>query len=83
MVNGKMCMGVIGDELMCRVGPAALDQLLDQPGCRPMTMGAKTMNGYVLVDEYGIKTNEDFRNWIARCLEFNPKAKASKKKGKA
>jgi TfoX/Sxy family transcriptional regulator of competence genes len=82
MVDGKMCIGVLGDKMMCRVDPVQLDKLIDEPGCRPMSMGGKTMNGFVLVDEYGMETNEDFRRWIARCLEFNPRAKAAKKKGK-
>lgn len=79
MVNGKMCAGVMKDELMCRIDPASVEQALEKPGCRAMKMGAKTMKGYVLVGAEGIRHIEDFSYWISLCLEFNPKAKASVK----
>ncbi len=79
MVNDKMCVGVMKDEMMCRIDPAMKEVLLEKEGCRPMTMGGKTMNGYVLVAEEGMKTKKAFDYWIALCLEFNPLAKASKK----
>lgn len=79
MVNGKMCVGIMKDEMMCRIDPDVYEQALEKPGCRAMDMGGKVMKGYVLVDEYGMKTQNDFAYWIDLCLTFNPKAKASKK----
>jgi hypothetical protein len=38
------------------------------------------MKGYVLIDETGMHTREDFEHWVNLSLEFNSKAKASKKK---
>lgn len=79
MVNDKMCVGVMKDEMMCRIDPDISGTVLEKHGCRPMTMGGKTMNGYVLVSEEGMKTKKAFDYWIGLCLEFNPLAKASKK----
>ena len=79
MVNGKMCMGVMKDEMMCRINPAMKEVLLEKEGCRPMTMGGKTMNGYVLIGEEGMRTKKAFDYWVGLCLEFNPLAKASPK----
>jgi TfoX/Sxy family transcriptional regulator of competence genes len=80
MVNGKMCLGVMKEEMMCRIDPEVLETVLGQTGCRPMTMGGKTMKGYVLVSEEGMKAKKAFDYWIGLCLEFNKIAKASKKK---
>lgn len=80
MVNGKMCMGIMKDELMCRIDPAVYDASLERPGCHEMAFTGKVMKGFVLVSEEGIKKNTDFQHWINLCLQFNPKAKASKKK---
>jgi len=40
----------------------------------------KTNEGYVLVDDTGMKSKKEFDYWINLCLEFNSKAKSSKKK---
>ena len=80
MVNGKMCIGVLGDEIMCRVGEENYETASEKPGCRGMEMSGRQMKGYVLVGEDGIKTKNDFQYWIDLCLEFNPKAKAAKKR---
>jgi hypothetical protein len=40
------------------------------------------MKGYVMVDDTGMKTKKDFEYWINLALDFNKKAKSSKKKKK-
>lgn len=80
MVNGKMCVGVVKDELMCRIGPDAYEKALEKSGCREMDFAGKPMKGYVFVSEEGMRNKKDFDEWIALCLAFNKTAKASKKK---
>ena len=80
MVNGKMCIGVVKDEMMCRIDPEKQEEALSRRGCRPMDFTKKPMKGYVYVNEDGIKNKKDFDRWINMCLEFNSFAKASKKK---
>lgn len=80
MVNGKMCIGVVKDEMMCRIGPQYYEKALERKGCREMTFTGKPLNGYVYVSDEGMKTKKDFDHWIRLCLEFNKIAKASKKK---
>jgi len=79
MVNGKMCVCVGGDELMCRVGPDAYETALEQTGVRPMIHGARTMKGFVFVGEEGYRAKKQFDHWIDLCLAFNKEAKPSKK----
>lgn len=82
MYNGKMCVGVIKDDLMCRVDPNIFEDLIKLKGCRPMDFTKRPMKGYIYVDESGMKTDKQFNFWIDKALEFNPLAKASKKKKK-
>ena len=82
MVNGKMCIGINDDEMMCRINPADEDEALSRVGSRPMDFTGKPMKGYVYVNADGIRTKADFEYWIGLCLEFNKVAKASKKKKK-
>lgn len=80
MYNKKMCIGIIADEMMCRIDPEKQDEALARRGCRLMDFTGKIMKGYVMVDATGMKSKTDFEYWIGLCLEFNKKAKSSKKK---
>lgn len=80
MVDGKMCIGVVKDEMMCRIDPKKDEIALEKTGCRRMDFTGKPMKGYVFISEEGMKTKKSFEYWVDLCLEFNSKAKASKKK---
>ena len=82
MVNGKMCLGIVKDELMCRIDPELNDEAVEKIGCRQMDFTGKLMKGYVLVNEEGRATAADFNYWVGLSLAFNDKAKASKKKSR-
>lgn len=80
MVNDKMCVGVAGNEMMCRIGEEQYEQALERNGCREMVFTGRPMKGYVFVSEEGMRSKKDFDYWIGLCLAFNPQAKSSKKK---
>ncbi len=80
MVDGKMCVGVVKDEMMCRIGEAAQEAALEKYGCREMDFAGKPMKGYVYVSEDGLRSKLEFNYWIGLCLAHNPLAKAAKKK---
>jgi TfoX/Sxy family transcriptional regulator of competence genes len=80
MVDDKMCVGVIKDEMMCRINPELDEVVLEMNGCRAMDFTGKRMKGYVFISDEGMKTKKAFDYWINLCLEFNTIAKSSKKK---
>ncbi|MCK9206707.1 MAG: TfoX/Sxy family protein [Salinivirgaceae bacterium] len=80
MVNHKMCVGIIKDELMCRIDPARHETEVEKNGCRTMDFTHRPMKGYILIEDAGMRSKKDFDYWIDLALEFNKKAKASKKK---
>ena len=82
MVNGKMCVGIIKDELMCRIDPAIHETEIEKQGCRTMDFTKRPMKGYVMIDDTGMKTQKEFDYWLNLSLAFNKQAKASKKKAK-
>ena len=79
MVNGKMCVGVIKDEMMCRIEPDLHETALSRTGCRTMDFTKRPMKGYVMIEEGGMRIQEDFDYWIGLALEFNKTAKSTKK----
>lgn len=82
MLNEKMCIGIIKDEMMCRIAPEMQDIVLEKKGCRIMDFTGRPMKGYVMVDQYGMKSQQEFNYWINLCLDFNSTAKSSKRKKK-
>jgi len=82
MVNDKMCVGVIKDEMMCRINPELHAMAITKKGSRTMDFTKRPMKGYVMIDDAGMKTQKQFDYWISLCLDFNPKAKSSKKRKK-
>ncbi len=83
MWNEKMCIGIIKDDLMCRIDPDEKEELLEKLGCFDMVFTGKPMKSFVQVDETGLRTQADFDFWIKKCLDYNPKAKSSKKKSQS
>jgi len=80
MVNNKMCVGILKDDLMARIDPAAYEMALEKRGCREMSFTGKPMKGFVFISPDGTKTKEDLNYWIGLALEYNKIAKASKKR---
>ena len=80
LVNGKMCINVSGDDLMCRFDPEREDEVAERVGFQPMVMKGKQLRGYCYVTEEGYKSKTSFEYWLELCLDFNAKAKSSKKK---
>jgi len=82
MVNGKMCLSTGNDELMCRIDPEEHEAAVAKKGVRTMVMKGREYKGYIYVKEDVIPTKKELERWISLALEFNKKAKASKKKKK-
>lgn len=81
MVDGKMLAGANRDnKLLVRVDPAEENELLQRPGdvCI-MEHGTRPMHGYLYVMPEGYERDADLAFWIEKCLEYNPRAKASRK----
>jgi TfoX/Sxy family transcriptional regulator of competence genes len=82
MVDDKMCIGIVKEELMARIGPAVYAESLKKEGCKEMKFTGRPMEGYVFVEPDAIDMDEDLAYWIQLSLDFNPLAKSSKKKKK-
>lgn len=80
MYNDKMCVGIIKDELMCRINPDFHEKAIEMTGCRTMDFTKRPMRGYVLIDSSGLRSQKELDFWINLALEFNQLAKSSKKR---
>ena len=82
MVDNKMCVGIIKDELMARIGEQKYAEALTKNGCKEMTFMGRPMKGYVYLDEFSLDLDADLEYWLQLALDFNPLAKASKKQAR-
>ncbi len=69
MLEGRMFVGIIGDELMLRLGEAEADRALGRPHVREMDFTGRTMKGYVYVGSAGLK-GRSLRTWVQRAADF-------------
>jgi TfoX/Sxy family transcriptional regulator of competence genes len=85
LVDDKMCVGVHESRLMARIDPEVYEAALKRKGCEKMLFTGKEMKGYVFVHPPGTDLDKDLESWIQLSLDFNPKAKSSKRQkgGKA
>lgn len=80
MVDNKMCFGTYKGGFMARVGPDRAEELSKRTGAEQMIHGGRQMTGYLFIEEDGYDMDSDLDFWIQACLDFNPQAKATKKK---
>jgi len=80
MVNGKMCVSVGDDEVMCRIDPAQHDEAAEQNDVREMMRSGKALKGFIFAGPAATKTKKDLQRWVDMSLGYNSQAKATKKK---
>lgn len=80
LINGKMCVNVSDENLMCRFDPELINEVSERVGFQPLIMKGKQLQGYCYVTEQGYKSKANFEYWLKLCLDFNKKAKVSKRK---
>jgi hypothetical protein len=66
MLNDKMACGVINDDVMVRVGPAAYDEALAHQHTRPMDFTGRPMRGYIFIAPRGCHTQTSIVYWVER-----------------
>lgn len=79
LYQGNMCCGIVGDELMVRVGPEAYEEALAEPHARAMDFTGRPMKGMVYVSTAGIASDADLRRWVERGVQFAASLPAKKK----
>ncbi|MCB0649902.1 MAG: TfoX/Sxy family protein [Saprospiraceae bacterium] len=80
MVDDKMCIGIVKDNLMARIGEEKYPEALQKDGCKEMNFTGRPLKGYVFVEPQAVDMEDELEYWVKLCLDFNPLAKASKKR---
>ncbi|MGE0100807.1 MAG: TfoX/Sxy family protein [Blastocatellales bacterium] len=70
LLNGHMCVGIVGDKLMVRTGPDAYQAALGRPHVSPMDFTGRPMKGMIYVSPEGIDNRRKLAAWIGAGLDF-------------
>ena len=70
LVGGNMCCGVMGQDLLIRLGAETGGSALADPAARPFDMGRGPNPGWVLIGPGGTVADQDLSGWVKQALTF-------------
>jgi TfoX/Sxy family transcriptional regulator of competence genes len=80
MVSDHMCCGIVGDMLMCRIGPDNYDDCLKQQHAGERDFTGKALKGMIYVSPEGLESDIDLHKWVKLCESFVNSLPAKKPK---
>jgi TfoX/Sxy family transcriptional regulator of competence genes len=69
-IHGNMAVGVMAEDLIVRVGPAAFVAALERPGARPFDFTGRPMTGWVFVDGQNVSNARSLHRWVDQGVAF-------------
>jgi uncharacterized protein (TIGR02453 family) len=70
MVANRMTVGVLGDDMIVKVGAEAHDEAVARPYARPMDFTGRPMRGMLYIAPGGTATDAAARAWVTRALAY-------------
>jgi TfoX/Sxy family transcriptional regulator of competence genes len=71
LIGGNMSVAASGQGgLMVRVAPEETDALVAKPHARPFVMRGREMQGWLRVDEEGVRTKRQLEPWVKRGVGY-------------
>ncbi len=64
MLDGNLACGVIGDELIVRVGPEESERALAEPGTRVFDFTGRPSRGIVVVAAEAVASESELAEWV-------------------
>lgn len=80
LLDGRMCCGILGDDLVVRVSSDECDAMLKKPHVRPMDFTGRPMKGFIYVGPKGYANATDLRRWIESGVSFVENAPKKRKR---
>ena len=80
LLDGKMCVGVLNDELVIRSGAERYADALKSAHARPMDFTGRAMTGMVYVSSTGVTRGPALRRWIEMAIDATSAATPSKQR---
>ena len=69
MIDGHMTCGIVGNDLMLRLGPEGAERALDRTFVRPMDFTGRPMTGMIYVEPKGVR-GAALTAWLGEAVAF-------------
>lgn len=70
LLSGKMCCGVLNDDLVARVRADDHAAALKRPHTRPMDFTGRPMKGFVYVAPPALRTSRALQSWLDQSIAY-------------
>jgi hypothetical protein len=70
MIAGHMACGIVGDDLMLRLGEDGAQAVLQEPHVRPMDFTGRPMKGFVFVAPLGVTSEAELERYVGKAVAF-------------
>ena len=80
LLDGKMCVGVLSDELVVRSGAERYVEALKSAHARPMDFTGRAMTGMVYVSSAGVTRGPALQRWVEMAVGAANEATPSKRR---
>jgi TfoX/Sxy family transcriptional regulator of competence genes len=70
LLHGNMACGVLGDNLIVRVGPDAYKDALSKPNVQVFDYTGRPMNGWIFVTPDGILKDDELADWVQAGVQY-------------
>ena len=70
LLNGNMCCGVHGKDMILRLDPAATEEALASKHTRIFDLTGRPMKGWILVGAKGLAKDADLGKWMDVAVEW-------------
>jgi hypothetical protein len=70
LVRGNVACGIIGEDLLVRVGPDMHEAAMKMKGAKPFSLTGRPSKGWVLASRSGLKGPATLKQWVDMGLEF-------------
>jgi TfoX/Sxy family transcriptional regulator of competence genes len=69
-VQGNMACGIVGDDLIVRLGTAEATRALARPHVRPFDFTGRPLAGWVYVGKAGVAEDAELEAWVRKGVEM-------------
>jgi TfoX/Sxy family transcriptional regulator of competence genes len=70
LLNGNMCCGVLGAEVIIRFDPEQTEKVLTHKHTRIFDFSGRPMKGWIFVGTQAVETESDLKHWLQIGLKY-------------
>lgn len=82
MIQDKMCIGIVKEDLMLRVLDERYEETLNLHGAREMDFTGRSLKGFIYVDAAALNNDANLLKWVEMGIQFGKHGKLKSKSKK-